>query len=381
MGAMMEGRRAWIELDMDSLRHNAAVLRALLPPGCELMPAVKADAYGHGAAPIARELNRLGVQAFCVATAEEGAALRRQHIRGLILILGYTPPGQAALLRRYDLTQTVVDFEYAQYLNACGRSLRVHLGIDTGMHRLGERCENLERLCEICRMENLRVEGIFTHLCADDIDDEEGKAFTAGQAAAFYQAVRQLRAQGFPCPKTHILSSYGLLNYPELGGDYARIGIALYGMLSTREDSRRCRVDLRPVLSVRTRISSVRDLHGGERAGYGIAYTAEGERRIAALAIGYADGLPRALSCGTGSVLINGRRAPIIGKICMDQTMVDVTGIPSVRAGGTATVIGTDGGQTITACDIAEQTDTIANEILSRLGTRLERPAVSRQPS
>ncbi len=380
MGPMTERCRAWIELDMDNLRHNVAVLRALLPPGCELMPAVKADAYGHGAVTIARELNKLGVRAFCVATAEEGAALRRRHIRGLILILGYTPPGQADLLRRYDLTQTVVDFEYAQRLNACGHPLRVHIGIDTGMHRLGERCENLERLCGMFRMKNLRVEGVFTHLCADATDDAEGKAFTAGQAAAFHRAVSQLRGQGFPCPKTHILSSYGLLNYPELGGDYARIGIALYGMLSTRADSERCRAALRPVLSVRARISSVRELHRGERAGYGLAYSAEGERRIAALTIGYADGLPRALSCGVGGVLINGRRAPIIGRICMDQTLVDVTGIPAIRAGDTATVIGADGSQIITACDIAEQTGTIANEILSRLGMRLERLTASRQP-
>lgn len=378
--AAFQKGRAWIELDMDALRHNVAVLRALLPPGCELMPAVKADAYGHGAALIAGELNKLGIHAFCVAAASEGVALRQHGIQGVILILGYTHPEQFPLLAQYDLTQTVVDYDYAKLLNTFGRPVRVHIGVDTGMRRLGEPCGDVDRICEMFRMENLRVDGVFSHLCADDTQSAADRAFTLLQGEAFRNLVGELRRRGCVCPKAHILSSYGLLNYPELGGDYARVGIALYGVLSTRADARRCKADLRPVLSLKARIASVRELPMGAGAGYGLAFRAERDSRIAALSIGYADGLPRALSCGAGSVLICGRRAPIAGRICMDQALVDVTDIPEVRAGEPAVVIGASGGEVISAYDLAGQTNTITNEVLSRLGARLERIPVQSRP-
>lgn len=373
--------RAWIEVNMENLRRNTAVLSALLPRGCQLMPAVKANAYGHGAVLVARELNRLGIRAFCVATAEEGAELRLGGVRGTILVLGYTPEERLCLVERCGLTQTVVDYQYAVLLNRRGRSIRVHIGIDTGMHRLGEPYGNLDQIRKMFLMENLKVGGVFTHLCAGDTDCQRDQAFTRRQGRAFDQVVRQLRESGIPCPKAHILSSYGLLNYPELGGDYARVGIALYGLLSTRQDTERCQVPLRPVLSVKARVASVKALHPGESAGYGLAFTADKEMRTAALSIGYADGLPRALSGGVGGVLIAGRFAPVIGRICMDQTLVDVTEIPAVQAGDVAVVIGESGDLSISACDLAGQTGTISNEILSRLGTRLERFAVRGEAS
>lgn len=234
----MEGHRAWIALNLEHLRHNVAALQALLPPGCRLMPVVKANAYGHGAVPIARALSRLGIRSFCVATAEEGAELRRHHIPGDILILGFTPVEELSLVRRYDLIQTVVDWDYARQLSRLGAPIRVHVAVDTGMHRLGERWENLERIWAIFSMEHLQVEGMFTHLCADDTDKPQDRAFTAAQARAFELVVRQLRERGIRPPKIHLLGSYGLLNYPFLGGDYARVGMALYGVLSTGEDTR-----------------------------------------------------------------------------------------------------------------------------------------------
>lgn len=370
--------RAWIELDMENLRHNTALLSSMLPAGCALMPAVKANAYGHGAVPIAKELNKLGVQAFCVASVLEGAELRQAGISGVILVLGYTHPTQFPLLRRYELTQTVIDYEYAKLLNSGDTVTDVHVAVDTGMHRIGERCENFDRILAIFRMENLHVSGIFTHLCADDGEQAAERAFTLRQAEAFQSVVKRLRAYGYR-PKAHILGSYGLLNYPSFGGAYARVGIAIYGVLSSAEDRLLCRADLRPVLSLKARVSSIREVHAGEPVGYGLAYTAEQDMQIASLAIGFADGLPRALSCGVGSVLFNGRRAPIVGRVCMDQTMVDVRGIQSIRAGDTAVIIGSSGAQSITACDIAAQTGTISNEILSRLGQRLERICVWRK--
>lgn len=371
--AILGKSRAWIELNMDNLRHNVKVLKAVLPPDCELMPAVKANAYGHGAVLIAKELCACGVKAFCVASADEGAELRRHEVQGLILVLGYTPPEQLCLLKRFDLTQTVVDYEYARLINSYALPIRVHIGIDTGMHRLGERSENVERIRAIFDMENLQIDGMFTHLCADDSDSTEARLYTLGQAERFETLIGQLHTYGINCPKVHLLNSYGLLNYPELGGNYARLGIALYGLLSTGEDTARCKLDLKPVLSIKARVSLVRELHKDEYAGYGLAFSAEKETKIAVLTIGYADGLPRCLSCGRGRVLLDGCEAPIIGRICMDQTLVEVSGISNVKAGDAAVIIGSSGERKISACDIAEQADTITNEVLSRLGSRLIR--------
>ena len=368
--------RAWIELDRAALCHNVEALRALLPDGCELMPAVKTNAYGHGAVLISRELNQLGVNSFCVATAEEGAELRENGVTGTILVLGYTHPEEFPLLRRYRLTQTVLDFSYAEALDLYGKKISVHVKIDTGMHRLGERSEKLEEIIKIFKCNNLEIEGIFTHLCVADEASAESAAFTHAQAKAFYNVIAELRRRGFTCPKKHIVSSDGLLYYPELAENYARVGIALYGMLSTRADTERCGISLEPVLSIKARIAQVKDLFQGEAAGYGLQFVAPKDTKIAVAAVGYGDGIPRALSCGVGSVLINGRKAPVAGRICMDQMLVDVSGIPNVRAGDIAVIIGRSGDEKITVCDLAEQTGTISNEILSRLGERLNRQII-----
>lgn len=216
--------RAWIELDRDALRHNVEQLRSLLPEGCALMPVLKANAYGHGAVLIAKELNRLGIRAFCTASAEEGAELRRHGVRGEILVLGYTHPEQIPLLRRYRLTQTVVDADHARLLNACGKRLRVHLKIDTGMHRLGVPAERTEEIARMFRLKNLRIEGIYSHLCADETRSGEEEAFTLIQAASFCRVLCSLKKQGLSCGRAHLLSSYGLVNYPELGGAYRQSG-------------------------------------------------------------------------------------------------------------------------------------------------------------
>ena len=362
--------RAWIQLDLDALVHNAAALSARLPAGCALMPAVKADASGHGAVPVSKAQNRLGVRAFCVATAAEGAALRRAGVEGTILILGYTHPTDLPLLWDYSLTQTVIDTAYARELADSGIPVQAHLAVDTGMHRIGVPWDAREEMLEIFRMRSLSVKGIYTHLSADDTDKAEDVAFTRAQAAHFWDAVHWLGEQSFH-PKAHLLGSYGLLHYPELGGAWARTGIALYGVLSRGKDLRRCPVPLRPVLSLKARVASVRPVKKGESVGYGLDCSAERDTAVATLAIGYADGLPRSLSCGRGKVLLHGRPAPILGRICMDQTMVDVGGIPDVRPGDTAVLIGRDGGACIPVYELADAAGTITNELLSRLGERL----------
>lgn len=366
--------RAWIELDREALRHNVSFLCSRLPKGCNLMPAVKANAYGHGAVLIAQECQKLGINAFCVATAQEGAELRHAGIGGELLVLGYTHPQDFPLLLRYGLTQTVLDSSYAETLNSWGRAVNVHVKIDTGMHRLGERCEHLKYLQKIFDCRNLHVTGTFTHLCTADGVSIENQEFLMVQYRSFYKTVNQLERLGYNCGKLHLMSSYALLSHPEIGGNYARVGIALYGVLSAKEDTDRFGADqLRPVLSLKARVALVRHLAQGEGAGYGLQFRADRNTKLATLSIGYADGLPRKLGGGIGTVLLHGRRAPIVGRICMDQTLVDVTDIPPVSPGDAAVLIGRSGKQELTACDLAEQTGTISNEILSRLGGRLNR--------
>ena len=365
--------RAWIEISRGALAANAAFLKSRLPEHCRLMPAVKAEAYGHGAVPVARELSKAGVDAFCVACVQEGVALREAGIEGEILVLGYTHPEEFYLLEKYRISQTVVDREYARLLSGYGRKLHVHVGIDTGMRRLGERSDEISGIIDIFRTENLVFDGIFTHLSADDRLTDADIEFTLRQAREFDTVVSAIADSGFPVPKRHLLASYGVVNYPQLGGDYARIGLALYGMLGTTEDTEPWKTFLTPVMSLRARIATVRELYAGESAGYGNDFTADKNMRIATVTIGYADGYPRSLSNGAGRMLINGRYAPIIGRICMDQTSVDVTDIPDARQGGIATLIGRDGENEITACELADKAGTITNEILSRMGTRIER--------
>ena len=367
--------RAWVELDLQALAHNVNVLRSLLPPGCVLMPAVKANAYGHGAVPVARALNDLGVEAMCVACLSEGIELRQAGVRGEILILGYTRPEEAPLLARWDLTQTVTAPCHAAALNAGGVPLRVHVKVDTGMHRLGAAWEDPEALRPLFSLPNLTVTGVFTHLCAADSGERRDRAFTLEQGERFYRVVERLRAMGCSVPRVHLLASHGLVNYPELGGDMARVGIALYGTWSSRGDWLARPVDLRPVLSLKARIALVRELAAGEGAGYGLRFTASRPTRLAVAAIGYADGMPRSLSIGAGAALVGGQKVPIAGRICMDQTLLDVTEAPGVSPGDTAIFIGRSGQEEVTALDLAENAGTITNEVLSRLGSRLERVA------
>lgn len=362
--------RAWREIDSEALAHNASVLQAALPEGCRLMAVLKADAYGHGAIQAARCLRKAGVRAFAIACLSEGIALRRAGVRGTILILGYTPPEEVPLLCRWRLTQTVADLPHGRALAAQGRRLHVHLALDTGMRRLGVPAGDRDAIAELYRLPGLVIDGVFSHLPVSDCLDADSIAYTEEQLHRFYDAISWIRAAGWNPGSVHIQSSYGLWNLPEQPCQYARIGIALYGVQSSGVEVRRV-LDLRPVLSLRARVACVRTLAEGETAGYGRAFRAERETRLAVVTIGYADGLPRDLSQRGGEVLIHGRRCPMAGRMCMDQLLVDVTGVESVSPGDTATLIGRDGEDAITAEALAAQCGTITNELLSRLGGRL----------
>lgn len=365
-------KRAWVEIDMKAVEHNVEVLREFLPKNCKLMPAVKADAYGLGAVTLSRALNRMGIDSFCVASLEEGIELRENGVEGEILILGYTHPDSLFLLRKYNLMQTVVDYEYAKTLAQHNKKLAVHVKIDTGMHRLGERSEEIDRIKKILALDNLHIKGIFSQLsCCDSVEPED-ILYTETQIACFQDVLDGPALGGRIDLPTHIQCSYGIYNYPDLSHDYVRPGLAIFGIVE-KDLCMGDTPDLRPIFQVKSRVALVKSVQKGERVGYGKTFIAPSDKRIAVIAIGYGDGLPRALSNGSGSVLVNGQAAPIVGNICMDQAMIDVTHIKDIQPGNEVVVIGEQGENAITVDSVAKQTATIPNEIVSRLGRRLER--------
>lgn len=368
--------RAWIEIDLNNLEHNARELQRAMPPKCSLMAVVKAEAYGHNAFAVSAHLNKIGVKSFAVATIDEGIALRKYGIRGEILILGYTDVHRVRDLKKYGLMQTVVSFEYAQALNQQNIPVKIHIKIDTGMHRLGIPYDNFSEVKKVFAMRNLNVCGIYTHLCCSDNLLPNDIAFTEEQVNRFYWLIEFIKHNNIPVPKLHMQSSYGLLNYTNLQCDYARIGIALYGVLSTPDYNTALKLDLRPVLSLKTRVVHIQNICKGESIGYGRAFTAERDSRIAILPIGYADGFPRNLSCGKGYAQIGNKLAPIVGRICMDQLAVDITGIESIAIGDTAIMIGSDVAEELSAPIVADNSDSISNELLCRMGARL--PVIER---
>lgn len=369
--AVSKTQRSWIELDTAALRNNVNEFRRIMQDGCKLLAIVKDEGYGHGAFEITKELQSIGVDAYGVATVDEGIEIRKFGIKGLILILGYTDPTRAKDIKKYDLTQAVFDVDYAEELNSQGKKIKIHIAIDSGMHRIGIPASDIEAVESVYSFKNLSVEGVFSHLCASDSKNEDDIEYTNNQIAAFNALIETLEEKGLPVKVKHIQASYGLLNYPDIKCSYARMGISLYGADSELGYKSNVDVSLSPVMSIRTKIIQLRTYQQGETVGYGRAFRAERDSRIAVLPIGYGDGIPRNLS-GKASVLVCGKRAPMIGRICMDQLMIDVTDIAGVKVGDIATVIGSDGDERITAEEVADMSGTITNEIFSRLGRRLD---------
>lgn len=366
----VEDERAYVEIDLNNLEHNAKVLQKAMPEKCELMAVVKAEAYGHGAFEISTHLDRMGVKAFAVATIDEGIRLRKYGIRGEILVLGYTNINRVSELKKYNLSQTIIDFAYAEALNEKGIKIKAHIKIDTGMNRLGVSSKDDAKVKCIFAMKYIHVEGVFTHLsCAGSLSTSD-VAFTIGQIKDFYDVIDKLKSSGLTIPKLHIQSSYGLLNYPDINCDYVRVGIALFGVLSTPNEDTILKLDLRPVLSLKSKVVLIRSMKKGESMGYDRKFTAKRDSKVAILPIGYADGLPRNLSCGKGNVLINQSLVPIIGRVCMDQLVVDITDVKDISINTVATLISAKE-RKLSASIVANEAESITNELLSRLGRRL----------
>lgn len=365
-------RRVTAEISTDHLRHNIRVLRTLMQDSCKMMAVVKADAYGHGAAPISSILWEEGISDFAVATMEEGIALRESGIGGNILIFGYTDPQKIRQLRKYRLTQTVFSREYAQRLNQKKVRVNVQIKIDTGMHRLGLDADNPEAVQKLFGLQYLNITGMYTHLCVSDSLAEADVEYTLEQVVKIEHLSAVLAESGCNIPCLHIQNSSGLFNYPYLHYDYIRPGIALYGVMSSCKTEAMAPANLKPVLALKSSVILTRKIRQGETVGYGRSFVAARDTVVAVVPAGYADGIPRCLS-GTGTVLIRGKRAPIIGRICMDQMTVDITDIPEAAIGDAVVLIGTEGNQTISAEEVAENAGSITNELLCRIGSRVER--------
>lgn len=266
----------------------------------------------------------------------------------------------------------MICYNYALQLNKQGYAIKSHIKIDTGMHRLGFDNNDVEAIKKAFTMKQISICGIYTHLSVSDSLAKEDVCFSQLQIQRFYDLLEGLEKEGIEIPKTHIQSSYGLLNYPELKCNYVRAGISLYGALDSSTNKTRLQLDLRPVLSLKSRVVLLRQVKSGDSVGYGRSFIARRDSNIAILSIGYGDGVPRSLSGGNSNVIINGQRAPIIGQICMDQLIVDVTDIDHVSTGNIATLIGKDGNEEILATFVASEAKSIPNELLSRIGSRVK---------
>ena len=363
--------RAWIEINLDNLEYNINQIMKIINNKTKIMAVVKANSYGLGMIEISKKLNEIGIEDFAVATLSEGITLRKNNIKGNILILGYTDFKDIEYVIKYDLIQTIIDYEYAKRINELNleNKIKVHIKINTGMNRIGESYKNVDKLTSIYKMENLNVLGTFSHLCVADELKEESREFTKMQIDNFFTCINKLKSLNCNVGKIHIQSSYGIFNYPNLECDYIRPGIIMYGVYSSSEDKRK--IDIKPVMNLKARITSIKEINKGETVSYGRTFMAESVRKIATVSIGYADGYPRNLSNKNAKVVIKDKYAEIIGRICMDQLVIDVTDIDEVHQGDIVTLIGDK--KEITAEKIANKSNTITNELICRLGNRLGR--------
>lgn len=368
---MRQKERAWIELNLDNLEKNIREVKAIIDKKCKIMAVVKANAYGHGIIQISKKLSKIGIKDFAVATLKEALILRENNVKGNILILGFTSIENIEEVIKYDLIQTIIDFEYAKKINDMNLEdkIKVHIKINTGMNRIGISYKNINDLIKVYKMKNLDILGTYTHLCVADSTLEDDIKFTKSQINNFYNTINILKKQHLNVGKVHIQSSYGILNYNKLKCDFVRLGIIMYGVYSNKGDSTKIKLDIKPVLELKSRITSIKCINKYESVSYGRTYIANKTLKIASVSIGYADGYPRNLSNIDTKVFVNGKYAKIIGRICMDQLIIDVSDI-EVKQGDIVTLIGRD---KISAENIASKANTITNEFLSRLGDRLER--------
>ncbi|MGN1003956.1 MAG: alanine racemase [Oscillospiraceae bacterium] len=367
-------KRTWAEISLPNLEHNYRALRGMLPRGCRFLGVVKANAYGHGAVPVAKKLEELGAEYLAVACLDEAVELRQAGITTPILLLGPTPAEFAGELLRYDLTQSVQDLPAARALSEAAvradKPLKIHIKADTGMSRLGFLCDeehvatSVNEIAQVCALPGLKAEGIFTHFANADGDE----SYSMRQLTRFLDAVDKLSSRGVEFEIRHCAASAAVLNYPCTHLDMVRPGIALYGHYPDPSCEGLDGPGLLPVMTLKTRIVAVRELPAGTCISYGCTHTLERDSRLAVLPVGYADGLERLLS-NRGEMLVHGKRVPILGRVCMDMCMVDVTDLPTVEVGDEVTVFGSE----LPLEEKADTVGTIQYELLCGVAPRVPR--------
>ena len=368
-------RPTWAEIDLDALAANFASVKAFVGGDISYMAVVKADAYGHGAVACAKSLEEAGADWFAVATVEEGTQLREARISKPILILGGFWPGQETKVLNLDLTPVVFRMDQAESLalsaSRQGTTPRIHVKIDTGMGRVGFRCDQAAHVAAaLAKVEVLTVDGLMTHFAvADKIAETE---YTNRQIAEFAEAVEIFHSYGHRPTYIDMANSPGAVVHPLSRSKMVRIGGLLFGLGGDVLPDGVDQPELRQVMSVRSRIAQLKTINAGETVGYGRTFTAERESLIATVPIGYNDGLPRSLS-NKGHFIVNGQRAPIAGRVSMDWTTLDVTDISDVSVGDDVTIIGSHGDESIRAEDLAQQTNTISYEITCGVSGRVPR--------
>lgn len=368
----MDDVLAWAEVDLDAIAYNARLLKDCAGSGCELTVAVKANAYGHGAIPVSRAALAGGASRLAVSRTEEGIELRRAGFDAPILLLGYTLPGESDAIVHWNLTPTVNSKSQGRALSdaatAQGKALPIHVKVDTGMSRYGLLPdEALEFVRFLGELPGLVLEGLYTHFAVADLSD---KVFTRYQFATFRDVVERLEASGFSFPLKHVSNSAATIDLPEMALDMVRCGIALYGLRPSAEVGPA--VALRPALTLKSRVARVRTLPAGASISYGRTYVTEEPTRVALIPAGYGDGYHRILS-NQGAVLIRGKRAPTLGRVCMDQFVVNVSDIPGVRLHDEVVLIGRQGEGHIPAEEVARWAETINYEVTTSLMPRLTR--------
>ena len=375
----------WAEVDLEDIAHNVRELRRITSPDSCLMAVVKANAYGHGLVEVAGKALESGAQALGVARASEGIELRKAGFDAPILIFSYTPPDMARELVEFDLTQTVYSYKTAKVLSAAAGSfnkkIRVHLKVDTGMGRLGvlpdcfrasqssRGVDNAVHEVElIARLKNLEINGIYTHFASADSPD---KSYTENQLAIFMNFIEQLKNAGMEFSVKHAANSAAVIDMPETHLDMVRTGISIYG-LYTSDNVDKSRINLKPAMELKARIIHLKKVPAGFKISYGITYETQKATTIATVPIGYAVGFNRLLS-SRGHMLVCGRKAPIIGRVCMDMTMLDVGDIPEVSLEDEVVIFGKQGDASITVDEIASSINTINYEIVSAIADRVPR--------
>lgn len=373
-------KRTWAEISLNAIEHNYNVIRNKVADDTKVCCVIKADGYGHGAVELSQIYEKLGADFFAVSNIDEGIEIRKSGSKLPIVILGYTPVSEAENLAEYDISQAVFSLEYAKELSEkCVEEdciCKMHIKVDSGMSRIGFMCQefprdeySIEEICEACCLPNLEVEGLFTHFCVSD-EDAEGREFTNKQYENFIHVRDSLKKRGVDISVVHCSNSGAIEDYPETCCDMVRAGIILYGLAPSSKLADR--LDLVPAMTLKTVVAFVKEVQRGATISYGRTFTADRKMKIATVPIGYADGFIRQ-NAKDGYMMVNGKKAKIVGRICMDQTMLDVTDIEDVKTGDEVVVFGTGENGEPTADSLAENTGTINYETVCLVGKRVPR--------